>query len=323
MVMTNKWTGTNMRNICLFIGAVALTIHFSSCAKLPIDPAIALNKTSNPSDTVLFAVIGDYGQDSPSEGRVADMVKNWNPEFIVTMGDNNYPLGSAATIVNNVGKYYCDYIYNPDAPADRVCNGRAAQEKKNRFFPAPGNHDNYAVPPIKPYLDYFTLPGDERNYDFVWGPVHFFSLNTGKTGNIDNTTENWLKDGLTKSTAPFKVVYFHHPPYSAGNHGSSLSMRLPYADWGANAVLAGHEHFYMRVNDNTVTDLIYLILGNSGNENLYSCNANPLDASRFTVNCDNSHFGALKVTATKTKLLFQYFTTDNPNTPTDVYEITK
>ena len=295
-----------------------------ACAKLPIDPAFAGKNTNEPSDSVTYAIIGDYGQDSPKEEEVAQMVKGWNPAFIVTVGDNNYPLGSAGTIIDNVGKHYGDFIYNPDAPADRICNGKAAQEQKNRFFPAPGNHDNYSVPALKPYLDYFTLPGDERNYDFVWGPIHFFSLNTGKTGNVDTSVKDWLKNGLQQATEPFKIVFFHHPPYSPWPHGSASDMQLPYANWGADAILAGHEHFYTRINEIANNKPTYIIIGNSGNENLYNCSANPLDPNRFTISqCDNSHFGAIKVVATKTKMTFLYFTVDDLNTPKDVFEIIK
>lgn len=309
------------------LGLLALWLLFSaySCAKLPIDSAFRNIEVRNPSDTSMFAIIGDYGEDSPKEGEVAAMVKGWNPEFIVTVGDNNYPLGSAGTIAKNVGKHYGDFIYNPDAPADRICTGKAATDKVNRFFPAPGNHDNYAVPNLKPYLDYFTLPGDERNYDFTWGPVHFFSLNTGAGGTIASETKDWLKDKASKSDRPFKLVYLHHPPFSPGPHGSASGTQLPYKDWGVDAVLAGHEHFYVRVTDKTSPNKpAYLIIGNSGNENLYGCNANPLDPTRFTIDvCDNNHFGALKVYATTTKMVFQYFTLDDLLHPKDIYEIAK
>ena len=233
-------------------------------------------------------------------------------------------MGSAGTIKDNIGKHYGNFIYNPDAPADRICTGAAADEKVNRFFPAPGNHDNYSLPALKPYLDYFTLPGDERDYDFIWGPVHFFSINSGTGGNISSTTKDWMKEKLKQSNNPFKLVYFHHPPFSPGPHGCATGTQLPYADWGADAVLCGHEHFYAHIVDNTSAKPTYLIIGNSGNENLYSCNANPLDPSRFTVAmCDNNHFGAIKVMATKNKLVFQYFTVDDPATPKDVVEINK
>ena len=52
-----------------------------------------------------FAVIGDYGIDSAAEARVARMVASWNPDFVITTGDNNYPDGAAATIDANIGKH--------------------------------------------------------------------------------------------------------------------------------------------------------------------------------------------------------------------------
>ena len=42
-----------------------------------------------------FAVIGDYGEDGGNELTIANLVKNWNPDFIITVGDNNYDNGEA------------------------------------------------------------------------------------------------------------------------------------------------------------------------------------------------------------------------------------
>jgi tartrate-resistant acid phosphatase type 5 len=310
----------------IYILGIALTgiLLLPSCSKLPIDASLPGLQVNHPGDSATFAIIGDYGEDSPHEAEVAQMVKSWNPEFIITVGDNNYPLGSAGTIINNVGKHYCDYIYNPSAPADRICNGPAAQEKVNRFFPSPGNHDNYSIPAIRPYLDYFTLPGDERNYEFTWGPVHFFSLNGGKTGRLESNVKDWLQNKMAMAKEPFKLVYFHQPPYSPGPHGSATGMQLPFAEWGADAVLAGHEHFYLHLTDKTSSKPLYLIIGNSGNENLYNCNANPLDPNRFTINlCDNSHFGAIKVISTTTKMVFEYYSVDDLLHPKDVSILNK
>src|SRR5262249_53099876 len=39
--------------------------------------------------TTRFVAIGDYGYAGPAEQAVADLVKAWRPEFIVTLGDNN------------------------------------------------------------------------------------------------------------------------------------------------------------------------------------------------------------------------------------------
>src|SRR4051794_26862144 len=102
--------------------------------------------------TTRFVAIGDYGYAGPAEQAVADLVKAWQPEFIVTLGDNNYPLGAAETIDVNIGLFYHGYI----APyAGRFGCGAA----RNRFFPSLGNHDWYASG-ARPYLDYFTLPGN-------------------------------------------------------------------------------------------------------------------------------------------------------------------
>jgi hypothetical protein len=58
------------------------------------------------TDVLRFAVIGDYGNNSTAEQRVAALVQGWKPDFVITTGDNNYPLGEARTIDVNIGKYY-------------------------------------------------------------------------------------------------------------------------------------------------------------------------------------------------------------------------
>ncbi|HLP51440.1 MAG TPA: metallophosphoesterase [Chitinophagales bacterium] len=312
------------KNVLVQFVCVAFLLSAASCARLPIDAAFQNLQVSNPADTAMFAVIGDFGEDGPHEEAVAKMVAAWNPQFIITVGDNNYPMGGTSTITDNIGKHYGDFIYNPDAPLDKRCTGKATTDKVNRFFPSPGNHDHYTLPVMRSYTDYFTLPGDERNYDFTWGPVQFFSMTSGAAGTLPQQARNWLKDKAAQSIAPFQLVYFHHPPYSPGPHGSSAGTQLPYSDWGLDAVVCGHEHFYSRVTDKAAPKLPYIIIGNSGNDNLYSCNAHPLDPDKYTVNiCDNERFGAVKVKATTTQMIFEYYTTDQPNIPRDIYVVYK
>ena len=62
------------------------------------------------------------------------MVDRWGVDAIVTVGDNNYPDGAAATIDANIGQYYHAYI----APYQGTYGAGA---EMNRFFPALGNHD--------------------------------------------------------------------------------------------------------------------------------------------------------------------------------------
>ncbi|KAF0106891.1 MAG: phoA [Anaerolineaceae bacterium] len=205
-------------------------------------PSPAPTATPRPL-VVRFAVIGDYGWGGAAEADVAALVHGWQPDIVITVGDNNYPSGSASTIDDHIGQYYHDYIfpysgaYGPGADV-------------NRFFPSPGNHD-WVADGAQPYLDYFTLPGNERYYDFVWGPVHFFAIDSDdrEPDGVGRSSVQaaWLEAGLAASTSVWNVVYFHHPPYSSGYHGSTDWMRWPFAAWGADAVLSGHDHTYERL----------------------------------------------------------------------------
>ena len=196
-------------------------------------------------ERTLFAVIGDFGYGGLDEGAVSAMVRSWEPEFITTTGDNNLPSGSPSTIDAHIGLYYQEFIgnyvgiYGPGA-------------ETNRFFPSLGNHE-WDGGNAAPHLLYFTLPGNERYFDFVRGSVHFFVIDSD-THEPDGTSSTsvqgqWLQEALASSTSPFQVVYFHHPPYSAGMHGNTTRMQWPFDEWGADIWLAGHDHTYERVEE--------------------------------------------------------------------------
>jgi len=196
-----------------------------------------------------FAAVGDYGMGNQAESDVAQLIKSWNPEFVITLGDNNYPNGQAATIDGHIGKDYADFIFPYLGDF-----GPGAEE--NRFFPALGNHDWVSLSCVGdvcsgPYLDYFTLPGNERYYDFVWGPVHFFVIDSDPREPHGRSAESvqaqWLRQGLAASLARWKLVYMHHTIYSSSLHGSEPLLQWPYKEWGAHGVLTGHDHTYERV----------------------------------------------------------------------------
>ncbi|MBP9121408.1 MAG: hypothetical protein KBF59_11150, partial [Ignavibacterium sp.] len=89
---------------------------------------------SKPFSQVKFAAIGDYGLAGPNELTVANLVKSWNPDFIITLGDNNYELGADSTIDVNIGQYFYEYIYP-------YKGNYGSGSTVNRFFPSLGNHD--------------------------------------------------------------------------------------------------------------------------------------------------------------------------------------
>ncbi|HEX8515981.1 MAG TPA: metallophosphoesterase [Bacteroidia bacterium] len=291
-------TGTNV---------IAVEIHQNSgnSSDISFNLKLKASKATAPAPAAaprnVFAVIGDYGFSGPDEAAVANLVKSWQPEYILTVGDNNYPDGLASTIDNNVGRYYHDYIH----PYTGSFGQGAAV---NKFFPTPGNHD-YNTPGAQPYYQYFTLPGNERYYDFIKGDVHFFALNSD-TMEIHGTSATsqqaiWLKNKLAASTSKWKVVYFHHAPFCSDQvHGSTAYINWPFQLWGADAVISGHSHVYERVMKN---GFAYMVVGLGGHSK-YSMIPTPVAGS---VKRYNGNFGAMQVEVKTDTLRFKFYDVNN------------
>lgn len=246
--------------------------------------------------TVHFAIIGDYGFAGEPEADVASLVKKWKPDFIITTGDNNYEHGTDSTIDRNIGQYYHEFISpyrGTFGPGDTT----------NRFFPCLGNHD-WKTPGAEPYFKYFTLPGNERYYDFVRGPVHFFAIDSDENEPDGitrlSTQARWLKNKLSESQESWKLVYFHHPPYSSGPHGNSRKLQWPFRKWGATAVIGGHDHTYERL---IVDGLPYFVDG-LGGRSAYEI-GKIVRGSRVRYDRD---FGAMDVKADASRIEFRFFT---------------
>ncbi len=208
----------------------------------------------------VFAALGDYGSGNQNEENVANMVAGWNPDFIITTGDNNYggiDVGDPDW-TSRTGDDYGSFI---KATSDGWYPEQTSSTQ--RFFPSVGNHDGYPMSvnagdggTIDGYIDYFhydpaggRLPdgvhtSDTSYYDFQWGPIHFFAVDSCSSLNSQMV---WLQTGLANSKADWKFVYFHHAPFSSGWHGNSSEMQWPFSQWGADAVFAGHDHDYERI----------------------------------------------------------------------------
>jgi tartrate-resistant acid phosphatase type 5 len=270
---------------------------------------LTFTPTATPAPLVM-AIIGDFGADNSAEADVAALIHGWQPDIIITVGDNNYPSGSVDTIDANIGKYYHDYIYP-------YTGSYGSGADVNRFFPILGNHD-WNTTGVQPYLDYFTLPGNERYYDFTEGPVHFFALDSCLREpdgvKADSVQAAWLQQGLAASTSPWNVVLSHYPSYSSGYHGSTSWIQWPFAAWGADAVLQGHDHLYERL----LVDGIPYITNGLGGQTRYLFRPVPLQESQFRYNADH---GAMRLTATETEMLFEFY--NRLGELIDSYRVTK
>lgn len=129
------------------------------------------------------------------------------------------------------------------------------------FRPALGNHD--LVDGFRPaILTFYGMPG--RYYQFRQGSVDFFALDTNIPD--DARQRQWLVKALAASTAPWKIVYGHHPLYSSGEHGSSGELQRwlqpLFTQYGVALYLCGHDHDYERLGP--IQGVTYVVSGGGG-----------------------------------------------------------
>jgi len=285
--------------LLLFLSLVAVATPWHAAAGPP---------TQN-GNTFRFAIIGDFGGATQGSADVADLVKGWNPAFIVTTGDNEY--AGDNTYDEAVGQFYCDFLKEVDN--GQYCDGGNAS--KNAFFPAIGNHDS-----VNEFVNYFTLPGsdftnssgNERYYDFVWGSVHFYVINSYNEPDgtsSDSKQAKWLKEQLAKSNSKWNLVVFHHAAYSSGPHGSNSNMQWPFEAWGADAVINGHDHDYERLQ---IGSIPYFVNGLGGNHIYGFDTVLPQSKARY-----NGDFGAMLVEVGDSSITYKFI--NRSGTTVDTY----
>ncbi|MEX2188769.1 MAG: DNRLRE domain-containing protein [Pirellulales bacterium] len=292
----------------------------------PVSDEVIVDVIEDPA-SITFGVVGDFGDDyapqsaqscdalDGGEQDVADLIDSWSPNFVLTVGDNNYTKTTPepTCILTNdttIGQYYQQYIGNY---AGMYGPGTTV----NRFFPTMGNHDFKAdgiLPSGEHYADFFTLSGlpgndsgNERYYKFQWGPVEFFAVSSDyrepDSNSSTGTQAAWLASALAASTAPWKVVYFHHAPYSSntpdtGEDGYDMQS-WDFSD--ADVVFTGHVHNFERL---IVGGVPFVVTGLGGAGFSGTGSPDPGSQARY----DNA-FGASRVRATAASMTIDFFNT--------------
>jgi len=261
--------------------------------------AVEAATAATPSTSVVFANIGDFGNASNGTALadVANLVKSWGPAFIVTNGDNIYNSDDYATVV---GTHYGAYI--------------TSDLQTNKFWPALGNHD-YNDASLADFQSYFTLPNNERYYDLIRNGVHFFIVNSslpslgGTSPEADGVTSSsiqgdWLRLSLAVSSARWRVVIVHDPPYTdhTPDFPGHAVLRWPYKAWGADVVISGDGHTYQRYE---VDGLPYLVNG-LGGAIISSFQATPNANDAIRQFKYNENYGAIKGTISCNTLTFEF-----------------
>ncbi|MBI3297268.1 MAG: metallophosphoesterase [Elusimicrobia bacterium] len=209
-----------------------------------------------------FAVFGDSGRGGKKQRQVAKAVERWAPDLVLLAGDIVYPAGADA-----------DYDGGFFSPYARLL-------PKLPFFPAPGNHDygnsREASAGRKRWSEgYARVFRRWPYYSFDAGNAHVAVVDSNREGFgilaapslADGSTQrDWLERDLKASKARWKFVILHVPPYSSGEHGSSVALQRllgpVFERHKVDVVFAGHDHHYERTHP--VAGTVYFVVGTGG-----------------------------------------------------------
>lgn len=288
----------------------------------------------------VLAAVGDLGSSQVGATHVASLVgsASWQTDFVLALGDNsgaNYAMGSPEWD-DVIGRRYGQFIKKRSGTGAQTYPYQTSDVQ--RFFPVVGDHDrdisagSAATGSTAGYVDYFhsdpgtttgRLPAGVHDstqsyYDFELpikggpGSVHVFAMDSeafAYSADSQASQVEWLRDGLKNSTATWKFVTLHSPPFSSAVHNSNPLYQLPFQQWGAHAVMSGHDHVYERlsVTDAGQNNMPYFVNG-LGGSTIYPFTANRAPGSEFRYNQD---FGAMRITVSDAEAVFEFFSIDS------------
>ena len=294
------------------------TVACDSPAPRPGPPTpvpVPLDPPPRPAVVDRIAALGDFGGGYHSfELQVSELIDELDPDLITTLGDNVYSAEVEDpwdVLDRKVGQYYHEWIY-PYLGS----YGEGSPTGENRFFPSLGNHD-WGDPGTQllfcdgpddctgSWVDFFTLPNNERYYVVETEHVDLFVIDDyylePDGHRVDSVQAEWLRNELAASDAEWKLIINHFPPYTNGT-GGSPSIRWPFKEWGADAMLSGHVHSYQRMQREGMTFIVNGLGGISLNPLL-----RPTQWTRFQY---NKQYGATMIEASETQLTMELVTID-------------
>ena len=218
----------------LLLGCVPIPAPVTATPSPTAPQPHPLTETVTPppgGDPVLVGAGDIAGCNSNGDEVTANLLDDI-PGTVFTTGDNAYPDGTASDFTN---------CYDPSW-------GR----HKARTYPSAGNHD-YHTEGAASYYDYFGSVAGEPGkgyYSYDLGTWHIIVLNSNISVGTGSPQEQWLRADLAAHPVACTLAYWHHPRFSSGNHHGSNAEVQPFwqdlYDYGADVVLAGHEHNYER-----------------------------------------------------------------------------
>ncbi len=152
-----------------------------------------------------------------------------------------------------------DVVYESGTPQEfNDCYNGSWGRHKDRTRPVPGNHD-YGTQGAEGYFTYFgdaatpLEPGCTRDckgyYSYNLGAWHVVALNSEIDFVAGSEQEQWLRADLAANPAACILAYWHRPRFTSGRYYARTSGHDVFQalyEYGADVVLAGHDHDYER-----------------------------------------------------------------------------
>jgi 3',5'-cyclic AMP phosphodiesterase CpdA len=248
--VTARGVNASLEALRRLAGLALLLVAGTAVACAPDESAPT--RTDFGSRTVRFLAIGDFGTGKAEQQEVADaMCAHLEREpfdFVVSTGDNVYPDGAPADFER---KFFEPY----DCLTDEGV----------RWHSTLGNHD-VSTAEGRPEIEEPAFGMPASYYTWRLGPIAFVMLDSNELDSPGDEQIAWMEDQLRAARdAPWTVVVFHEPVYSAGKHGSTPRFDTLLADRfeevGVDIVLNGHDHVYASAFKDGIP---YVVTGGGG-----------------------------------------------------------
>jgi hypothetical protein len=240
------------------------------------------------ASTFTFAVVGDFGSGTSDETAVASLIESWHPDFVLTVGDNAYPMGSKELLDRDIFRPY------------------AAIMREAAWFPALGNHDVEADGGA-PELEAFHSLGTERWYRFTWGDAAVVVLDSDTSVAPGSPQLRFARRALARRSC-FRFAAWHHPPWEPPGRSISPGLRrnvVPLVQKDTiQVVFVGHLHAYARSRPHG--GVVYVAVGTGGASLSDDARTLTIPSARIV----QGRFGALRVDVAGRMARFHYETVD-------------
>jgi 3',5'-cyclic AMP phosphodiesterase CpdA len=235
-------------SVAVVVCAAAASLGLLGC-RSTTDPTTQGVRDEEPAPLVRIAAAGDTGTGDENQRRVVRAMVEHSQgrgfDALVLLGDLVYDVGDADRVDRAVTIPFAPVV-----------------DEGAELIPALGNHDIVSDEQDEILQ---TLGRDSSYYVDRVGPVRIVVLDSNV---VNHAQTRWLVQTLTRrpSGVLWTVVAMHHPPYSAGYHGSSMDVRQAwsplFARYDVDLVLAGHDHDYQRSHE--IEGVTYVVSGGGG-----------------------------------------------------------